>query len=101
MRWLALVLIVPLLACESRVIVTRTGSPQVQPTATASGGAPSPTASTTPPKIALRPVPSFTPAARLLSSEQSSDIPVPPFLRFLLTDDGRVITRDSSGQIFQ
>jgi hypothetical protein len=101
MRWLALVLILPLLACESRVIVTRTGSPQVQPTATATGSAPSPTASTTPPKIALRPIPSVTPASRLLSSEQTSDIPVAPLLRFLLTDDGRVIAQDTSGQFFQ
>jgi hypothetical protein len=101
MRWLALVLIVPLLACDARVIVTRTGSPQAQPTATATGSAPSPTASTTPPKIALRPIPSVTPASRLLSSEHVSDIPVAPVLRFLLTDDGRVITQDSGGQFIQ
>jgi hypothetical protein len=101
MRWLALVLILPLLACEPRVIVSRTGSPQVQPTATASGAVPSPTASTAPPKIALRPIPSITPAARLLSSEQSGDIAVAPVLRFLLTDDGRVITLDSSGELVE
>src|SRR5688572_29707729 len=101
MRWLALVAAIALVACESRVIVTRTGSPQVQPSPTASVAAPSPSASTTPPKIALRPIPSVTPPSRLLSSEQSSDIPVPPLLRFLLTDDGRVITRDSGGQLFQ
>jgi hypothetical protein len=62
---------------------------------------PSPTASATPPKIALRPIPSVTPASRLLSSEQASDIPVAPLLSFLLTDDGRVITRDAGGQFFQ
>jgi hypothetical protein len=100
-KWLALVLILPLLGCEPRVIVTRTGSPQVQPTATASGAAPSATASTAPPKIALRPIPSVTPPSRLLSSEQASDIPVAPLLRFLLTDDGRVITQDTGGQLFQ
>ena len=100
MRWLALVAVFALLACESRVIVTRTASPQLQPTATASG-ATLPSASTAPPKIALRPIPSVTPPSRLLSSEQSSDIPVPPLLRFLLTDDGRVITQDSGGQLFQ
>jgi hypothetical protein len=102
-RWLAvaIVLVVPLLACDARVIVTRTGSPQVQPTATAAGSVPSPTASATPPKIALRPIPSVTPASRLLSSEQASDIPVAPLLSFLLTDDGRVITRDAGGQFFQ
>ena len=101
MRWLALVAVLALVACEPRVIVSRTGSPQVQPTATATGTVPSPTASTAPPKIALRPIPSTTPAARLLSSEQSSDIPVAPRLRFLLTDDGRVITQDIGGQLFQ
>jgi hypothetical protein len=101
MRWLALVLILPLLACDPRVIVSRTGSPQVQPTATASGAVPSPTASTAPPKIALRPVPSVTVPARLLSSEQSGDIAVAPVLRFLLTDDGRVITLDSSGELVE
>lgn len=99
-RWLALVLIVPLLACEPRVIVTRTASPQVQPTVTATGAA-SASASTALPKIALRPIPNVTPPSRLLSSEQSSDIPVPPLLRFLLTDDGRVITHDAGGQLFQ
>jgi len=99
-KWLGLVAAIALLACEPRVIVTRTGSPQVQPTATATGSAPSPTA-TAAPKIALRPIPSVTPASRLLSSEQASDIPVAPLLRFLLTDDGRVITQDAGGQFFQ
>lgn len=101
MRWLRLVLVLALVACEPRVIVTRSGSPQVQPTATASGATPSPTASTAPPKIALRPIPTFTPASRLLSSEQASDIAVAPLLRFLLTDDGRVITQDAGGQLLQ
>jgi len=101
MRWLPLVLVLTLVACEPRVIVTRSGSPQVQPTATPSGATPSPTASTAPPKIALRPIPSFTPASRLVSSEQASDIGVTPLLRFLLTDDGRVITQDAGGQLLQ
>jgi hypothetical protein len=100
-RWLPLALVLALVACEPRVIVTRTGSPQVQPTATATGATPSPTASTTRPKIALRPIPTVTPPSRLLSSEQASDIPVTPLLRFLLTDDGRVITQDASGQLLQ
>jgi hypothetical protein len=99
-RWLPLALVLALVACEPRV-VTRSGSPQVQPTATATGAAPSPTGKTSPPKIALRPIPSVTPPARLLSSEQASDIPVTPLLRFLLTDDGRVITQDASGQLLQ
>jgi hypothetical protein len=101
MRSLALVAVIALLACEPRVIVVRTESPQVQPSATATGATPAPTASTAPPKIALRPVPSVTPPSRLLSSEQASDIPVTPLLRFLLTDDGRVITLDASGQLLQ
>ena len=100
MRLLALVAVFALLACESRVIVTRTASPQVQPTASATGAA-SPTASAAPPKIALRPIPNLTPPSRLLSSQQASDIPVPPRLSFLLTDDGRVITQDTGGQLFQ
>src|SRR6185295_18223897 len=101
MRWLPLVLVLALVACEPRVIVTRSGSPQVQPTATASGAAQSPGASTAPPKIALRPIPSFTPASRLLSSEQAGDTPAAPLLRFLLTDDGRVITLDASDHLLQ
>lgn len=101
MRWLVVLLAVSLVACESRVIVTRTGSPQVGPSATATGAAPSPTPSTAPPKVALRPIPLYTPAARLLSSEQSSDIPAAPLMRFLLTDDGRVITEDAGGQLLQ
>jgi hypothetical protein len=101
MRWLPFVLVLALVACEPRVIVTRSGSPQVQPTASATGSAASPTASTAPPKIALRPIPTVTPATRLLSSEQASDIAVAPLLRFLLTDDGRVITQDASGQLLQ
>lgn len=99
MRCLALIAVIALLACEPRVIVPRTGSPQVQPTGT--GAAPSPTASTAPPKVALRPLPSVSPPSRLVSSEQASDIPVTPLLRFLLTDDGRVITRDASGVLLQ
>jgi len=101
MRWLPLVLVVALVACEPRVIVTRSGSPQVEPTATASGAASSPSASSAPPKVALRPIPSFTPASRLLSSEQAGDTPAAPLLRFLLTDDGRVITLDASDQLLQ
>ena len=101
MRSLALLAVIALLACEPRVIVTRTGSPQVPPSATATGATPSPTASTATPKVALRPIPSVTPPARLLSSEQASDIPVTPLLHFLLTDDGRVITLDASGQLLQ
>jgi hypothetical protein len=96
---MALLAVVVLLACESRVIVVSTGSPQVQPTP--SGAAPSPTASTAPPKVALRPIPNITRPARLLSYGQASDIPVTPFLHLLLTDDGRVISENTSGELFQ
>jgi len=51
--------------------------------------------------IALRPIPSVTPPARLLSSEQSGDTPGFGVPRFLLTDDGRVITLDASDQLLQ
>jgi hypothetical protein len=100
-RSLALLAVLALLACEPRVIVVSTGSPLAHPTATATGASPSPTASTAPPKVALRPIPTVTPPSRLLSSEQSSDIPVPPQLRFVLTDDGRVVRQDASGQLLQ
>ena len=100
MRWLALLAVFALLACESRVIVTRTASPQAQPTASATSAS-SPTAGSTPPKVALRPVPNATPPSRLLSAEHSSDIPVAHRPHFLLTDDGRVITQDIGGQLFQ
>lgn len=97
-RWLALVLIVPLLACESRVIVTRT--PSTQTAAASASIAPSATASPTRAKVALRPVTGITPATRLLSYERASDIPR-IFLQFVLTDDGRVITVDASGEFMQ
>jgi hypothetical protein len=98
MRWLALVLIVPLVACESRVIVSR--SPSTQTVAPSPTGAVSvsPTPSPSPTKAALRPLPSFTPATRLVSYHFQSDIPGIPTPRFLLTDDGRVISEDASGQ---
>ncbi len=101
MRWLVLVLVVPLLACESRVIVTRTPSPQSggpSPSASSSAAASSPRA--TPAKVALLPIPNVSPAARLLSYERGGDIGQPS-LRFLLTDDGRVITEEAGGDFVQ
>ncbi|HET9808276.1 MAG TPA: hypothetical protein VFQ66_01175 [Candidatus Limnocylindria bacterium] len=101
MRWLALLLVVPLLACESRVIVTRTPSASATTSPSASGAAsPSPTPSGTPARIALQPVPNITPASRLLSYERGGDIGQPS-VRFLLTDDGRVITEASNGDLVQ
>lgn len=102
MKWLALVLILPLLACESRVIVTRTPSPSAATSPSASGVAasPSPTPSGTPAKVALESVPTGTPATRLVSYERGGDIGQPS-IRFLLTDDGRVITEASNGDLVQ
>jgi len=99
MRWLALALAVSLVACEPRVIVTRTASPQGSASPT---GAASPSASPreTPTKLVLTPVPRFTPASRLVSYERGGDIGQPS-LRFLLTGDGRVITEDTAGDFVQ
>ena len=100
-RLLALLLVVPLVACDSRVIVSRSPSPQSGSPSTTPAVSQSPTASPSPTKVALRSLPSFTPATRLLSYEQQGDIPGPNTFRFLLTDDGRAITRDASGQLVQ
>jgi hypothetical protein len=101
MRWLALLLVVSLLACEPRVILTRTPSPGAATSPPASGAAsPSPTPSGTPAKIALQPGPNITPASRLVSYERGGDVGQPS-VRFLLTDDGRVITEASNGDLVQ
>lgn len=99
MRWLALLAVIALLACEPRVIVTRTPSPS-DATSPSSSIVPSPTPTPVPTKVALRPVPSVPPANRLLSYELGSDIPRTQ-LRFLLTDDGRVITEDAGRGLMQ
>lgn len=100
MRWLALLAAIVLLACEPRLIVTRT--PSTQTTAPSLSVAPSPsvTASPTPAKVALRPATGITPATRLLSYERAGDIPR-IFAQFVLTDDGRVITVDARGEFVQ
>jgi hypothetical protein len=99
MRWLAILLVVPLLACDPRVIVSRTPTPTAATSASASGAA-SPTPSGTPAKIALQPAPNITPASRLVSYERGGDIGQPS-VRFLLTDDGRVITEALNGDLVQ
>jgi hypothetical protein len=101
MRWLALVLILPLLACESRVIVSRSPSTQTAPASATPAVSGSPTATPSPVKVALRPATGLTTATRLLSYERVSDIPVAPTLRLVLTDDGRVVTEDASGELVQ
>jgi hypothetical protein len=101
MRWLAVVLVVPLLACEPRVIVTRTPTTQTATPSASSAPSASATPTPVPTKVALVPVPSESPATRLVSYERISDIPVAPAIRFVLTDDGRVITEDSAGYLVQ
>lgn len=100
-RLLTVLLVIPLVACDSRVIVSRSPSPQSASPSATPAVSPSPTASPSPTKVALRTLPSFTPATRLVSYEQRGDIPGPNTLRLLLTDDGRVIARDASGQFVQ
>ena len=101
MRWLALVLVLPLLACEPRVIVSRTPPPSAAASPSASGAAsPSPTPSGMSAKVALQAAPNITPASRLVSYERGGDIGQPT-VRFLLTDDGRVITEASNGDRVQ
>lgn len=101
MRCLLLVLLVPLLACDSRVIVSRSPAPQSEsPSAPGSAaaspsGTPRPTA-----KTALQPLPNASPAARLVSYERGGDIGQPS-ISFLLTDDGRVITEEAGGDLVQ
>ena len=98
MRWLAIALAVSLVACEPRVIVPRTASPPSGTAAQSGAASPSASAQATPAKVALSPVPSFTPAARLVSYERGGDIGQPS-LRFLLTGDGRVITEETGGDL--
>ena len=100
MRWLPLVIVLALVACEPRVIVTRTPGPSDG--ATPASGTPqaSATARATPAKIALQKVPSVAPAARLISYERGGDIGQPT-LRFLLTSDGLVISQDTPGLLTQ
>ena len=100
MRRLVLVLVVSLVACEPRVIVPRTASPQGESASPEGAVSPSASARATPAKVALTPVPRFTPASRLVSYERGGDIGQPS-PRFLLTSDGRVITEDTGGDLVQ
>jgi hypothetical protein len=101
MRWLALLAVLALIGCESRVIVSRTPTPSGAASPSASASIPpSPSASPTPAKVALRPATGITPATRLISYERTSDIPR-SYTHFVLTDDGRVITVDASGELVQ
>ena len=100
MRWLALAIILALVACEPRVIVTRTPGPSDGATPASGSPQASATARATPAKIALQQVPSVAPAARLISYERGGDIGQPA-LRFLLTSDGLVISQDTPGLLTQ
>ena len=100
MRWTLLLLVVPLLACESRVIVSRSPSPGA-PSSSASAAAASPSGSARPTaKPTLGPLTTQTPVSRLLSYERGGDIGQPA-LQLLLLADGRVIALQSSGQLFE
>lgn len=104
MRWLALVLVIPLLACESRVIVTRSPSPQSgSPSTTVSGSPaalPSSTPRSAPARLPLQEIPTGQYSPRLISYERGGDIGQPT-VRFVLTSDGRVITDDGGGELLQ
>ena len=103
MRWLALLslLVVPLLACEPRVIVSRSPTPQSGGPSAAPSGAASPSGSARPtPKPTLGPLTTQSPVSRLLSYERGGDIGHPS-LQLLLLADGRVIALQASGQLFE
>jgi hypothetical protein len=103
MRWLALALVAPLLACEPRVIIVATPTPSSAASPLASGSAVppgSPGPSPTPARVSLRPIAAGPRASRLISYERGGDI-AGTSLRFLLTDDGRVITEDTGGDLVQ
>ncbi|HEV8669260.1 MAG TPA: hypothetical protein VGS01_00845 [Candidatus Limnocylindria bacterium] len=100
MRWLVLVLVTSLVACEPRVIVTRTPAAQSGGPSASGGASPTARASATPAKLALRQIPNVTTPSRLVSYERGGDIGQPT-LRFLVTDDGRVITEETSGDLVQ
>jgi len=100
MRWPVLLLVASLVACEPRVIVTRTPPAQSGGPSASSPASATARASATPAKVALRPIPNVTTPSRLVSYERGGDIGQPT-LRFLVTDDGRVITEEASGDLVQ
>lgn len=98
MRWLVLALAVSLVACEPRVIVTRTPPAQSDRPSASPGASPSGSARPTP-KPTLRPVVTAAPVPRLLSYERGGDIGQPA-LRLLLLADGRVISEAQNSELF-
>jgi hypothetical protein len=97
---LAVAVVLALCACESRVIVLRTPTPQTGgPTASGSPSATA-TASPSPTKIVLRQLGPQSAASRLVSYERGGDVG-PSTLRFVLTDDGRVVTAEAGGDLVQ
>lgn len=85
-------------ACEPRSISFQSPTPTGS-TATAAAGSPSASPSPTA-KPTLRPLPSPPPVSRLLSYERGGDVGQPS-LRLLLLADGRVITEEASGELFE
>jgi hypothetical protein len=95
----AFVVVLLACGCEPRSINFQSPTPTGAATATASAGgssaSPSPSAKST-----LRPLPTASPASRLLSYERGGDIGRPS-LQLLLLADGRVITQEASGELFE
>ena len=96
LRAFAIVLLV--CACEPRSITFGTPTP-TGAGATAAAGSPSSSASPTA-KPTLRPLPTASPVSRLLSYERGGDVGQPS-LQMLLLADGRVISLQQSGELFE
>ncbi len=99
MRWLVFALVTSLAACEPRSISFQSPTPAATATPPIAAGSPSTPASPTA-KPTLRPLPTPSPASRLLSYERGGDVGQPA-LRLLLLADGRVISEDVGGELFE
>ena len=96
LRAFAIVLLV--CACDSRSITFQTPTPTGAGTTASSG---SPSSSTRPtPKPTLRPLLAASPVSRLLSYERGGDVGQPS-LQLLLLADGRVISLQATGELFE
>lgn len=95
----AFFLLLLLCGCEARSISFQSPTPTGTATATVAAGSPSGSALPTT-KPTLRPLPTPATVTRLLSYERGGDIGQPS-LRLLLLADGRVISEDSNGELFE